>query len=192
LPFLRDRGKIRSRQAVLVYGASGAVGTAAVQLARYFGTEVTGVCSTANLELVRSLGADKVVDYTKEDFTQSCETYDIIFDAVGKIPSSRCMKALKAKGVYLSTVPTPGTLLRAALTAIPLGKRVRFMATGLRTARAKTKDLLVLKELAEAGKLKAVIDRTYPLEQIADAHRYVEVGHKKGNVVILVGPGSGN
>jgi len=186
LPFLRDKGKIKSGQKVLIYGASGAVGTAAVQLARYYGAEVTGVCSTTNLELVKALGASKVIDYTKEDFTKSGETYDIIFDAVGKISFSRCKNSLTQRGIYLSTVPMPATVLQMLWTLIVGGKKVRFAATGLMPASKKKKDLIFLTELIEAGKIKAVIDRRYPLEQIAEAHRYVEKGHKKGNVVITV------
>jgi NADPH:quinone reductase-like Zn-dependent oxidoreductase len=186
LPFLRDKGKIRSGQAVLIYGASGSVGTAAVQLARFYGAEVTGVCSTTNLEWVKSLGADQVIDYTQEDFTENGKTYDIIFDTVGKISFSECKDSLEDEGIYLTTVPTPATMLRAVWTAKSGGKKVKFLAAGLRPAREKIKDLIFLTELIEAGKIKPVIDRRYPLEQIADAHRYVEQGHKKGNVVITV------
>ncbi len=186
LPFLRDKANIQSGQKVLINGASGSVGTIAVQLAKYFGAEVTGVCSTANLELVGSLGADNVIDYTKEDFTKSGETYDIIFDAVGKSSFSRCKGSLKDGGIYLTTVPTLGIILRRLWPTRLSGKKGKFAATGLRPSSEKTQDLIFLKELAEAGKLHAVIDRTYPLEQIVDAHRYVDKGHKKGNVVIAI------
>jgi NADPH:quinone reductase-like Zn-dependent oxidoreductase len=181
LHFLR-KGNIRSGQKVLIYGASGSVGTFAVQIARYFGAEVTGVCGTANLELVASLGADKVIDYTKEDFTKNGETYDVIFDAVGKSPFSDCMRSLKKEGIYLHAVATPAVMLRMRWVSMMSGKK---LIGG--TAIPETENLSFLKELAEAGKLKPVIDRCYPLEQIAEAHRYVEKGHKKGNVVITFG-----
>jgi NADPH:quinone reductase-like Zn-dependent oxidoreductase len=190
LPFLRDKGRVRSGQRVLVNGASGAVGTAAVQLARHFGAEVTGVCSGANVELVRSLGAAEVIDYTEEDFTETGNTYDVIFDAVGKSSFALCKGSLTKRGVYLTTIPMPGTLLRMLWTSIVGGKRAKFHATGLRSASKKTKDLVVLKELVEVGEFKAVIDRRYKLEETAEAHRYVEKGHKKGNVVISIGDGS--
>jgi len=186
LPFLRDKGKIQRGQTVLIYGASGSVGTAAVQLSKYYGAEVTGVCSTTNLEWVKSLGADQVIDYTQEDFTENGKTYDIIFDTVGKISFSVCKGSLKDEGIYLTTVPTPVIMLQALWPAKSGSKKVKFAATGLRPAREKIKDLVFLTELIEAGKLKAVIDRFYPLEQIAEAHKYVEKGHKKGNVVITL------
>jgi 2-desacetyl-2-hydroxyethyl bacteriochlorophyllide A dehydrogenase len=182
LLFLR-KGNIQSGQSVLINGASGSVGTFAVQLARYFGAEVTGVCSTTNLEMVKSLGADQVIDYTTQDFTKSGQTYDIIFDAVGKSSFSRCKGSLKKKGFYILTNPGLSKFIQMLWTSMIGGKKVIWMPTGV---MAKTKDLVFLKELIEAGKLRSVIDRRYPLEQIAEAHRYVDTGHKKGNVVITV------
>ncbi|MFC2063059.1 NAD(P)-dependent alcohol dehydrogenase [Chloroflexota bacterium] len=185
-PFLRDKANIKSGQKVLINGASGSVGTAAVQVARYYGAEVTGVCSTTNLELVESLGADKVIDYTKEDFTKSGQTYDIIFDTVGKSSFARCKSSLKKQGIYLTTVAGLVDLLQVLWTSRVGSKKAKVAFAGLRPAGEMTKDLIFIKELMEAGKLKPVIDRSYPLEQIVDAHRYVETGHKKGNVVITV------
>ncbi len=186
LPFLRDKGHIQRGQKVLINGASGSVGTYAVQLAKYFGAKVTGVCSSANLALVKSLGADSVIDYTSEDFTQSGQTYDIIFDTVGKRSFSHCKNSLKPRGIYLTTVPTLAILLHMLWTLKIGSKKAVITFTGLRSSSEKTKDLIFLKELIEAGKIKPAIDRRYPLEQIAEAHRYVEKGHKKGNVVITL------
>jgi NADPH:quinone reductase-like Zn-dependent oxidoreductase len=186
LPFLRDKGKIHSGQTVLIYGASGSVGSAAVQLARYYGAEVTGVCSTTNLEWVKALGADQVIDYTQEDFTENGKTYDLIFDTVGKISFSACKGSLTDEGIYLTTVPSPILMFQALRPAKRGSKKAKFMAAGLRPAREKIKDLVFLTKLLEAGIIKPVIDRFYPLEQIPEAHRYVATGHKKGNVVITV------
>lgn len=186
LPFLRDRAEIQRGQTVLIYGASGSVGAAAVQLARYYSARVTGVCSTANLEWVESLGADEVIDYTREDVTKNGKTYDIIFETVGKRSFSECKGSLTDAGIYLATVPTPAIIFQALWSAKSGGKRVKFTAAGLRPANEKIKDLAFLAELLEAGKIKPVIDRRYRLEQIVEAHRYVEAGHKKGNVVITV------
>jgi len=186
LNFLRDKANIQNGQKVLINGASGSKGTFAVQLAKYFGAEVTGVCSTTNLELVKSLGADKVIDYTKEDFTKSGQTYDIIFDTVGKSAFSRCKGSLTRKGIYLSTGIGLPILLHMLWSSKIGGKRAIFSATGLRPVPERLILLKEIKELIEAGKIKSVIDRCYPLEQIVEAHSYVEKGHKKGNVVIMV------
>jgi NADPH:quinone reductase-like Zn-dependent oxidoreductase len=186
LPFLRDAAKLQRGQSILIIGASGAVGSSAVQLAKALGATVTGVCSAPNVELVKSLGADLVVDYTTTDFTKSGERYDVIFDTVGKSSYGRCQGSLTAKGVYLATVPTPAIVLRMLWTSRFGGQKVRFTTTGLRPASAKAKDLSFVNGLIEAGQLRAVIDRRYPLEQMTEAHRYVAAGHKKGNVVITV------
>ena len=191
LPFLRDRANIQSGQKVLINGASGSVGTAAVQLARYFGSEVTGVCSTSNLELVRSLGADKVIDYTQEDFAKSGQTYDVIFDTVGKASFSRCKDSLKETGIYLEAALTPAILPQMLWTSKIGSKKAIIAFTGLMPGSERTENLITLRELIEAEEIKAVIDRSYPLEQIAEAHRYVETGHKKGNVVITVAHNNG-
>jgi NADPH:quinone reductase-like Zn-dependent oxidoreductase len=184
--FLRDKANIQRGQKVLINGASGSVGTAAVQLAKYFGAEVIGVCSTENLELVKSLGADQVIDYTKEDFTQSGQTYDIIFDAVGKSSFSRCKGSLKQSGSYLTTVPTKMIYPQMIWTSKIGSKKAIIAAAGMRPPCEKVKDLVILKELIEAGKIRPVIDRSYRLEQMIEAHAYVDKGHKKGNVAIIM------
>jgi NADPH:quinone reductase-like Zn-dependent oxidoreductase len=182
--FLRDKGNIQSGQKVLINGASGSVGTAAIQLAKTFGAEVTGVCSTANLELVKSLGADKVIDYTKEDFTKRGETYDIILDSVvGKTSFSRCKNSLKQNGRYLAVAGGLQELIQMVWTSMIGSKKVIF---GGGSACERKESLIFLRELIEAGKIKSVIDRRYTLEQIVEAHRFVDKGHKKGNVVITV------
>jgi NADPH:quinone reductase-like Zn-dependent oxidoreductase len=178
LHFLR-KANIQPGQKVLVYGASGSVGTYAVQLAKVFGAEVTGVCSTVNLELVKSLGADKVINYTVEDFSNTGETYDVIFEAVDKSSFSACMRVLKSDGIYLN-VTTPFPSLPMLWTKMTSKKKL-FLGEN---APERAEDLFVLKELVEAGRIKPVIDKVYSLEQIVEAHRYVDKGHKKGNVVI--------
>ena len=180
------RAELHEGRRILVYGASGAIGTAAVQLAAHFGAHVTAVCNTKHLELVRSLGADEVVDYTREDFTKNGETYDVIFDAAGKHSFRRCRRSLKPGGLYLTTdlgflwqVP-----LLAVLTSLIGDKKVRIPI-----GRTMKKDVLFLKDLIEAGTYRAVVDRCYPLEDVVEATRYVETGQKTGNVVLTVGGG---
>ncbi|MBF0379573.1 MAG: NAD(P)-dependent alcohol dehydrogenase [Magnetococcales bacterium] len=181
LHFLK-KGNIKKGNKVLIIGASGSVGTFAIQLAKYFGAEVTGVCSTTNLEMVKSLGADKVVDYTAEGLTENSETYDIIFDTVGKSSFSGCVRSLKKKGFYLRAVHMElSPLMRGLWTSITSSKKVIGGE-----ASEKSENLKFLKKLLEAGKIKSIIDRRYPLEKIVEAHRYVEKGHKKGNVVINI------
>ncbi|MEH6889127.1 NAD(P)-dependent alcohol dehydrogenase [Bacillus sp. JJ864] len=179
--FYLRKANIKSGQKVLVYGASGSVGSYAVQIAKYFGAEVTGVCSTTNLELVKSLGTDQVIDYTREDFSSKGETYDVIFEAVNKSSFSNCMKSLKRDGTYINvTVPLPS--VRMLWTKLTSNKKIILSQNSPENSEA----LNFLKELVEAGKLKVVIDRYYAFEEIVEAHRYVEKGHKKGNVVITV------
>jgi NADPH:quinone reductase-like Zn-dependent oxidoreductase len=176
--FFLKAGNIQPGQKVLIYGAAGSVGTFAVQLAKYFGAEVTGVCSTGNVALVKSLGADQVIDYTEEDFTKNGEVHDIIFDAVGKTTLSQCKSALKRNGYYLHTVMVLPEIQRLWYSMTTDKKVIGGTAVPRREA------LVFLKELVEMDRLKPVIDRCYPLEQMVEAHRYVETGHKKGNVVI--------
>jgi NADPH:quinone reductase-like Zn-dependent oxidoreductase len=182
LYFLRDMAKLQPGQKVLIIGASGCTGVYAVQLAKTYGAEVTGVCSTGNLEMVRSLGADHSIDYTKEDFTQNGQTYDVILDMVpGKSSFGRYKSSLKPNGLYLAGAGGLQAFAQMAWTALAGGKKV---IAGM--APDRKEDLFFLKELLEAGKLKPVIDRRYPLEQTAEAHRYADTGHKKGSVVITV------
>lgn len=182
LPFLRDHGKIAAGMRVLVNGASGAIGTAAVQLARHYGAEVTGVCSGKNVDLVKSLGADSVVDYTQEDFTRS-GTYHIIFDTVGKSSFLKCRGALEKGGLYLTPVAGMGILLHMLFSRFGSRKAI-FAATGLRSVADKKKDMAFLRDLAEANALRSVIDRRYPLDRVVEAAAYVDTGHKTGNVVL--------
>ena len=184
LDFLK-KGNLRSGQYVLIYGASGSVGTAAVQLAKHFGAHVTAVCSTANVELVKTLGADRVIDYTKVDYSASGETYDLIFDAVGKTSLADALRSLRENGSYLQAVSGPALLIQMRWAAMR-GNKTLIGGTATPTAEA----LRSLTELVEAGKIKAVIDRCYPLEQMVEAHRYVDQGHKKGNVVVTVAQSS--
>ncbi len=186
LVFLRDKGKIHNKQKVLVYGASGSVGTAAVQIAISYGAEVTGVCSTANIEMVKSLGAERVIDYTETDFSDEKERYDVIFDTVAKKSFSQCKNVLDKHGIYLSTFPTPAVLLRGIVQSKEKGRRAFFTAAGMRPAEEKISNLQYLSELIGENKVKTVIDKKYSLDDMAEAHRYVETGHKKGNVIIHV------
>jgi NADPH:quinone reductase-like Zn-dependent oxidoreductase len=181
LQFLRDHGEIQQGQKVLINGASGGIGTFAVQIAKSYGTEVTGVCSTSNLEMVKSIGADHVIDYTQEDFTERINEYDIIFDAVRKSTFADCKNALTPKGIYVTTEFGPSIMLQMRMNSDP--NRKRMVGALLNT---DPQDLMVLTELIEAGKIRPVIERTYPLEEIIDAHRYVEKGHAKGKVIIKI------
>jgi NADPH:quinone reductase-like Zn-dependent oxidoreductase len=182
LYFLRDLGRIRAGQDLLIIGASGSVGSAGVQLAKHFGAKVTGVCSGANVELVKALGADNVIDYTREDFTESGHTYDLIFDVVGATTFDRCRSSLKPNGVFLQNIMELRDIVRVFWTSISGGKKIKGGV-----AIGNMANLGLITALAEAGTLRPVIDRSYPLERIAEAFKYVEQGHKKGNVVITVG-----
>ena len=179
--FIRDLAKIQAGQKILIHGASGAIGTYAVQLAKYYGAEVTGVCSTTNAEMVKSLGAEKVIDYTKDDFTKSDEKYDFVFNVVGKTTFSQCKGILKPKGIYLDNMMEVKDFLKVLWTSIAGGKKIKG---GVSTERAENLNFFVV--LIESGKLIPVIDRVYPLERTAEAFQYVEQGHKKGNVIITV------
>jgi NADPH2:quinone reductase len=182
LYFLRDRAKVRPGQRVLVNGASGSIGTYAVQLAKHLGAQVTGVCGPGNIDLVTSLGADRVIDYTEHDFTKDGEKYDVIFDTVGRSSFRRCKAALTSTGCYVPTTGLPNTGLML-WTALTRGPRV---VTGMSVK--KNDALTFISKLIDSDELTIVIDRTYPLEHIADAHRFVETGHKRGSVVVLVSP----
>ena len=182
------KADLRKGRSILIYGASGSIGTAAVQLAKYFDADVTAVCNTKNVELVRSLGANRVIDYTQEDFTQSNETYDVIFDAVGKHSFRRCRGSLKPGGIYIET--DLGFLWHVPVLAL-LTRRLGDKRVTLPIPKYTKEDVLFLKELIEAGRYRAVVDRSYPLEQVVEATRYVERGQKAGNVVLTVNGGRG-
>ncbi len=181
LHYLRDLGQIQDGHKLLIIGASGSIGSAGVQLGKHFGATVTAVCSGANVELVKSLGADKVIDYTREDFTKNAETYDLIFDVVGATTFDRCKHLLEPQGIFLSCIMGLPDVVRSLWTSIIGGKKMRGGV-----AINNPKRMAFITELAAAGKLKPVIDRSYPLEEIAQAFKHVERGHKKGNVVITV------
>ncbi len=185
LNFLQRKGKIQQGQKVLIYGASGSVGTASIQVAKYFGAEVTGVCSTGNMELVKSLGADHVIDYTKEDFTQNGQTYDIIFDTLGKRSFLACKNSLELHGIYLDAAGL-STIFHMFWTSIFSSKKAMLTTTYTRSKMKIKNDLIIVKELVEAGDIQPVIDKNYPLANIIEAHKYVETGHKKGNVVLRI------
>ena len=187
LPFLRDKGKIQKGNKVLINGASGSVGSAAVQLSKYFGAEVTGVCSTSSVELITSIGADRIIDYTKDDLLKARNNYDIIFDVVGNTTFSKIKKLLNKNGKYLQAGITLNVFPSVLFTSIFGSKKALIMATGLRSPAERSKDLIFIGELLQAGRIKPLIDRVYSLDQIAEAHSYVDKGHKKGNVLIKVG-----
>jgi NADPH:quinone reductase-like Zn-dependent oxidoreductase len=186
MPFLRDEAKLRPGQTILINGAAGSIGTVAIQLAIHMGAKVTAVCSTRNVELVRSLGAHFVIDRTTMDFTEGAAKYDVVFDAVGKSSYGACRGVLKPGGIYLTTVPTLAILVHMMRRNRADGTRAKLATTGLRPAVDKARDMEVLKGLVEVGVLRAVIDRSYLLEQIAEAHRYVETGTKAGDVIIAI------
>lgn len=181
LQALRDQGQILRGHKVLINGASGGVGSFAVQIAKAFGTNVTGVCSTKNLDFVKSLGADRAIDYTAEDFTKDVASYDIIFDAVGKSSFSKCQGILRANGIYVTTLPSPDTLLQGVLTAFTPGKKAKLIF-----AQASGQDLAYLKDLIEAEKLCPIIAHTYPLPEVAAAHRESEGEHVAGKLAISI------
>ena len=183
--FLKAIAQVQPGEKVLINGAAGSLGSAAVQLAKYLGAEVTGVCSTGNLGLAKSLGADHVIDYRKQDFTQSDEKYDFIYDTVGKSSFSQSQKVLRPYGMYLSPVLKFPLLLEMIRSALFGRKKAKFAATGLKSVDELRTMLAELVHVYQEGKLKVVIDRQFPLEKLADAHRYIELGHKKGNVVIV-------
>ncbi len=184
--FLKGLANIGANQKVLINGASGGLGTYAIQIAKHFGAEVTGVCSTANVAMVKALGADEVIDYTQEDFTQNGKQYDIIFDTVGKSSFTKCQKSLVKNGIYLSAVLNFSLFLQMMWTSIWGGKKAKSSATGLLSVKERLKYFMEIKELLRTKKIKTVIDKHYSLAQMAEAHQYVEKGHKKGSIIISI------
>jgi NADPH:quinone reductase-like Zn-dependent oxidoreductase len=187
LPFLRDSGEIKEGMKILIIGASGSVGVYAIQFAKYFKAEVTGVCSSSSIELVKSLGADKTIDYTKEDFTETGEQFDLIFDTVGKSSFSKCKNSLKENGKYLTAFLNFTILKDMLLTSIIGRKKAIVSFTGLRKPEERLKDLKFIKTLVEKGDIKPVVDKIYKMNEIRQAHEYVDTGHKKGDVVLTFG-----
>lgn len=186
LPFLKELGKVTSGDHVLINGASGAVGSMGVMIAKHLGANVSAVCSSKNIEIVKLLGADAVIDYTSDDFTRNLDTYDVIFDAVGKSSYGVAKKALKEQGLFMTTVPTPGVMLQALTKKNATTKRASFMAAGLRKVDIKIQDLEYLEKLLISNELKPLHGKSYPLEQLGEAQSYVETGHKVGNVTITI------
>ncbi len=191
IPFLRDKAQIRPGQSILINGASGTVGSAAVQIAKYFGADVTAVCGRANLDAVQALGADRVIDYSQDDFVELNRSegrrFDIIFDVAGKTSFRRCIPILQPEGIYMATMPTPAIMVQTLWTRFIGRRQVKFAATGLGAPAKKAVDLDLLCSIAEAGRFKPRIDCSFPLEQIADAHRHIEAGRKNGTVVVTLG-----
>lgn len=186
LVFLRDKGEINYNKKVLIYGASGSIGTAAIQLSIHFNAEVSGVCSGSNIKLIKSLGVKNAIDYTKTDFTQENKKYDIIFDTVAKKSFSQCKNVLTENGIYLTTFPSLSILLKGLFQTKGKGKRAFFVATGMKPAKEKAENLQYISELLKDQKIKAVISKSYSMDDIAKAHKYVETGHKVGNAIINV------
>ena len=185
MSFLKDIGNVQPGQKILINGASGSLGSAAVQLAKEFGAEVTGVCSTSNIDLVKEFGADYVIDYTKIDFTKESKHYDIIYDTIGTLSFSNCKKALTSEGLFMSPVLGMPLLFQMIKTGISGRKKAKFSATGLRPVPELNILFKQLKELLKNGTIKTHIDKTYPLEEISKAHQYVDSGRKKGNIVLI-------
>jgi NADPH:quinone reductase-like Zn-dependent oxidoreductase len=184
--FLKDVAQLQPGQKVLINGASGSLGTSAVQIAKYLGAEVTAVCSYKNAGLVKSLGADEVIDYTKEDFTQRNAQFDFVYDTIGKSSFAQCKRILTENGVYLSPVIKFSLMLEMLKTSLFGKKKARFEATGAKSEEKLRGMLAEVLKMHQAGKLKTIIDRQFPLEKLAEAHHYIDAGHKKGNIVIVI------